>query len=135
MEELAKRGFIECQNEPREREDFAGLKNHAVAIDRDDFGIQPDFLRGEERGDGLGKGLDAASGNPSASGGKFFQVVTEQCGAGRKVVVEQGATEKRLREAGEEFGGKSTALEKFPRGEVVRRGAVGHRHRHRAARP
>ena len=122
--ELVKRGFIERQNEPREREDFAGLENHAVAIDRDNFGIQPDFLRGELCGDGLGERLDAAGGNPSAAGGKFFEVVSKERGTGGEIVVEQHAAEKRLGEAGEEFVRKSTPEEKLSGREIVR-GSAG----------
>ena len=124
VEELVKRGFIERQHEPREREDFAGLENHAVAIDRDNFGIQPDFLRGELRGDGLGERLDAAGGNPSAAGGKFFEVVSKERGTGGEIVVEQHAAEKRLGEASEEFVRKSTPEEKLSGREIVR-GSAG----------
>lgn len=123
VEELVKPGFIERQNEPREREDFAGLENHAVAIDRDNFGIQPDFLRGELRGDGLGERLDAAGGNPSAAGGKFFEVVSKERGTGGELVVEQHTAEKWLGEAGEEFLRKSTPKQKLTGGKIVCRSA------------
>ncbi len=119
VEELMQRGFIECQNELREREDFAGLENHAVAIDRDDFGVESDFLRGELRGDGLGKGLDAASGNPRTAGGKFFEVISEESGTGGELVVEQHTAEKWLGETGEEFVGKATSEEKLSGGKIA----------------